>query len=169
MVDDTEKPPLIRIIELFRSHGVEFIVIGGQAAVLHGSPIPTVDVDLSYRRTRENLQRLAAALKSLNPTLRGAPADLPFRLDSESLALGANFTFDTSAGPLDLLGWVEPLGTYDDFVSRAVTIEVAGAPIQVISLDDLIAIKRHLRRPKDQVVLFQLEAIRRLLDQSGSN
>ena len=97
MADDIEKPPLIQIIELFQSRGVEFIVIGGQAAVLHGSPIPTLDVDLSYRRTEENLQRLAAALKTLHPTLRGAPPDMPFQLDARSLALGANFTFDTSA------------------------------------------------------------------------
>jgi predicted nucleotidyltransferase len=162
MADVTEKPPLIQIIELFQSHGVEFIVIGGQAAVLHGSPIPTLDVDLSYRRTKDNLQRLAAALKALNPTLRGAPPDLPFQLDAQSLALGSNFTFDTSAGPLDLLGWVEPLGTYDDFVARSITLEVAGFPLRVISLDDLIAIKRHLSRPKDQLMLVQLEAIQRL-------
>jgi hypothetical protein len=164
MADDTEKPPLIKIIELFQTHGVEFIVIGGQAAVLHGSPIPTVDTDVSYRRTEENLERMAAALKALKPTLRGAPPDLPFHLDARSLALGANFTFDTSAGPLGILGWVEPLGGYDDFVSRSLTMEVDGIPVQVISLDDLIAIKQHLRRPKDQLVLIQLEAIQRLQD-----
>ena len=66
---------------------------------LLGSPLPTFDVDLCYRRTKDNLQRLAEALQELRPTLRGAPGDLPFRLDAESLALGANFTFNTDCGP----------------------------------------------------------------------
>jgi hypothetical protein len=92
--------------------------------VLHGSPIPTYDVDLSYRRTSDNLQRLATALKTLKPTLRGAPPDLPFIPDAQSLALGSSFTFDTPLGPLDLLGWVEPLGAYDDFVTRVETMNV---------------------------------------------
>lgn len=104
MAEDTDKPRLVRIAERFLKHGVEFLVIGGQAAVLHGSPIPTYDIDLCYRRTPENLERLAEALRELHPTLRGAPPDLPFRLDAQSLALGANFTFNTDEGPLDLLG-----------------------------------------------------------------
>jgi predicted nucleotidyltransferase len=162
MDDDIAKPSLIKIAELLQAHRVEFVVIGGQAAVLHGSPLPTYDVDLSYRRSSENLQRLAAAIKTLQPTLRGAPPDLPFILDAQSLALGSNFTFDTSLGPLDLLGWVEPLGGYDDFITRVETMNVGGIAIQVLSLDDLIAIKRHLGRPKDKAVLVQLEAIQRL-------
>jgi predicted nucleotidyltransferase len=162
MDDDIAKPSLIKIAEVLQAHGVEFVVIGGQAAVLHGSPIPTFDVDLNYRRSSENLQRLAAALKNLNPTLRGAPPDLPFILDARSLALGSNFTFDTLLGPLDLLGWVEPLGTYDDVVTRVETMSVGGLALQVLSLDDLIAIKRHIGRPKDKAVLVQLEAIQRL-------
>ena len=97
--DDTSKPTLIQIAEHLGHHGVEFLVIGGQAAALFGSPIPTYDVDLCYRRTSENLDRLANALSELHPTLRNAPADLPFRIDAESLALGSNFTFNTALGP----------------------------------------------------------------------
>jgi len=103
MAGDTDKPTLVKIAELLQRHGVEFMVIGGQAALLHGSPLPTFDVDLCYRRTAENLKRLAAALRELHPTLRGAPPDLPFRLDAQSLALGANFTLQMDVGPLHLL------------------------------------------------------------------
>jgi hypothetical protein len=117
--------------------------------VLYGSPIPTFDVDLSYRRTAQNLERLARSLKAINPTLRGAPPDLPFVLDARSLALGASFTFDTRFGPLDLLGCVEPIGAYDDFVARCEIIEIEGRPLKVLSLDDLVAVKRHIARPKD--------------------
>jgi predicted nucleotidyltransferase len=162
MADDTEKPRLQRIAEHLGNYNVEFLVIGGQAAVLHGSPLPTYDVDLCYRRTPENLQRLASALRELHPSLRGAPPDLPFRLDAESLALGANFTFTTDIGPLDLLGWVEPFGGYDELIPRAEQIDLGGIRVAVIGLDDLIAIKRHINRPKDQAALVQLEALKRL-------
>jgi predicted nucleotidyltransferase len=165
MASDTEKPRLLQIAEHLGRHGVEFMVIGGQAAALLGSPLPTFDVDLCYRRTRENLQRLAEALKELHPTLRGAPADLPFRLDAESLALGSNFTFNTDQGPLDLLGWVEPFGPYEKLLPRAQRIPAGSLSLLTIGLDDLITIKRHLGRPKDQAALVQLEALKRL---SGS-
>jgi predicted nucleotidyltransferase len=162
MADDTEKPLLLVFAEHFQRHGVEFIVIGGQAAALYGSPLPTYDIDLCYRRTAENLRRLAAALKELHPTLRGAPPDLPFRLDAESLALGSNFTFHTDRGPLDLLGWVEPFGTYEDLLPHAETIPAGSVNLVTIGLDDLIAIKRHVGRPKDKAALLQLEALKRL-------
>ena len=138
------------------------MVIGGQAAALLGSPLPTYDIDLCYRRTTDNLQRLAAALKELHPTLRGAPPDLPFRLDAESLALGANFTFNTDYGPLDLLGWVEPFGAYESLSPRALPIPAGSVILLTIALEDLITIKRHLGRPKDKTALEQLEALQRL-------
>ena len=160
--DDTAKPALIRVAELFQRHGVEFMVLGGQAAALFGSPIPTYDVDLCYRRTEENLRRLADALNELHPTLRGAPEDLPFRIDAESLALGSNFTLNTDLGPLDLIGWAEPMGTYDDLLPGAEEFDLDGLKVQVIGLSDLLRVKRHLGRPKDRAMLAQLEAIQRL-------
>ena len=168
MAGSTEKPRLVEIAELLQRHGVEFLVIGGAAAVLWGSPLPTLDIDLCYRRTPENLERLARALKELHPTLRGAPPDLPFRLDAESLALGSNFTFVTDLGPLDLLGWVEPFGAYESLLPRVEEMEVGEIRLQVIGLEDLIRIKRFLGHPKDQAALSQLEAIRRLRDEPRS-
>lgn len=167
MVDDTGASDLGRIAEVLNRHGVEFVVIGGQAEVLYGSPRVTYDVDLCYRRTEENLRRLAEALKELRPTLRGAPPDLPFVLDARSLALGTNFTFETPLVPLDLLGWVEPLGDYEALARRARTITVGERDLLVIDLDDLIRIKEHIGRPKDRESLLQLLAIRRLRDQGG--
>lgn len=168
MDDDTAKPQLLQVAEHFLKHGVDFMVIGGTAAVLWGSPLPTFDIDLCYRRSSENLRRLAQALAELHPKLRGAPADLPFRLDAESLALGANFTFTTDFGPLDLLGWVEPFGTYEALLPHAEEMSVGSMKLCVIGLDDLITIKRRIGRPKDQAALVQLEAIRRLREE-GQN
>jgi len=127
-------------------HGVEFIVVGGQAEALMGSPRVTYDVDLCYRRTPENLERLATALATLNLTLRGAPADLKFRMDAQALALGQNYTFE---------------------VLRAETVPIGGRPTHVIGLDDLIRIRRYLGRPKDRESLLQLEAIKRLREREG--
>ena len=131
-------------------------MLGGQAAVLYGLPLPTYDIDLCYRRTAQNLAHLATALEEIHPTLRGAPPDLPFRLDAQSLALGAHFDFNTDLGPLDLLGWVEPFGTFDELIGRAEMIDLETCCVPVIHLDDSIAIKRHINRSKDQVTLLQL-------------
>ena len=160
------KLDLLKVVELFARYNVEYLVIGGQAAILHGSPKLTFDTDLCYRRTADNLERLARALAEIHPTLRGAPPDLPFILDARSLALGSNFTFNTDLGPLDLLGWVEPLGGYDDLIGRAETYDLETARVAVIGLDDLIAVKKHIRRPKDQAALTELEALKRLRDET---
>ena len=165
MDDSTEKSSFEKFVELLHKHGVEFVVIGGQAEYLMGSARVTFDTDLCYRRTPENLQRLAAALKELNPRLRGGPPDLKFRIDAEALALGLNYTFSTSEGDIDFLGYIEPLGSYEDIIARASTTQLGEISLRVISLDDLITIKSHLGRPKDRDSLMHLQAIKRIRDE----
>jgi hypothetical protein len=130
------KLDLLKVVEVLTRHNVEYMVIGGQAAYLHGSPLVTLDTDLCFRRTSENLERMAAALREMNPTLRGAPPDLPFRLDAQSLALGADFMFNTDFGSLDILGRVEPFESYNDLIGRAAEFDVGIAKVKAISLDD---------------------------------
>lgn len=127
-----------------------------------GSPRPTFDVDLCYRRTDQNLARVAAALADLHVTLRGAPRNLPFTLDARTLRTGMNFTLDSDLGALDLLGEVPPIGDYDAIASRAETWAVGDLTIRTISLEDLIRVKQHIKRFKDSESLFQLLAIRRV-------
>ncbi len=158
---DETKSPLEPFAELFERHGVEYVVIGGMAEVLHGGLRPTYDVDLCYRRSPENLKRLAAALRELRPTLRGAPKDLPFRIDEATLRAGSNFTLNTDAGPLDLLGWVEPLGDFEKVAAQAVGLRFGERTVKTLSIDGLIRIKEHIRRPKDQASLVELLALRR--------
>ena len=165
---DTAKTPFENIAELLASHGVEFIVIGGQAETIHGSARVTFDTDLCYRRTGSSLAGLAQALKDLRATLRGAPADLPFRIDAESLALGCNFTLRTTEGDLDLLGFVEPIGGFEELERRAETIPIGDIVVKIIALEDLIRIKEHLGRPKDRDSLLHLQAIKRLRDFQGN-
>lgn len=168
MDESHEQSPLERFCALLAAHGVEFIVVGGQAEALMGSARVTYDVDLCYRRTSENLERLAAALGTLNLTLRGAPPELKFRLDAQALALGQNYTFEVDGEyPLDFIGYLEPIGTYEDLLPHSETFSIGDRPTRVIGLDDLIRIKRYLGRPKDRESLLQLEAIKRLREQEG--
>jgi hypothetical protein len=160
MPSESQKSALEEVVELLGRHGVEFIVIGGQAEVLHGGGRVTLDIDLCYRRSAENLQRLAAALRELEPTLRGAPPDLPFQIDAKALALGSNFTFDTKLGDVDFLGDVEPLGGYDQLIGNSDRYRLGGCEFPVIALDDLIRIKQHIGRPKDRDSLRELLAIK---------
>jgi predicted nucleotidyltransferase len=156
------KSSLYQIVEHFTAHGVEFMMIGGQAEALMGSSRVTYDFDLCYRRTPENLQRLADALKELKPTLRGAPPDVPVVLDACALALGNNFTLETSIGSLDLLGHVEPIGDYENLIKSAEEFSLDELRVKTIGLEDLIRIKERIARPKDRDSLLQLLAIRRV-------
>lgn len=167
MPDDTQNSNLREIANVLVRHGVEFIVIGGQAESLFGSPRVTYDVDVCHRRSAVNLERLAAALRELNVTLRGAPPDLPFQIDARSLALGGNFTFNTQFVAFDILGYVEPLGDYAALEKNAETYPVGNLQLKVISLDDLIRVKQHIGRSKDRESLLQLLAIKRIREETG--
>jgi predicted nucleotidyltransferase len=138
---------------------VEFIVIGGMAAVAHGSAHVTVDLDVVYARTPENLVRLAAALRPLSPYLRGAPAGLPFDFDPPTIRAGLNFTLVTSAGDVDLLGEVAGGGTFASLLPRSVEREVFGLRVRFVDLPTLIHLKRAAGRPKDLERIAELEAL----------
>jgi hypothetical protein len=91
------------LIRLLAGSGVEFIMVGG-AATAHGSARLTQDLDIVYRRSTENIARLADCLASHRPYLRDAPSGLPFRLDAETIQRGLNFSLMTDLGALDLFG-----------------------------------------------------------------
>jgi hypothetical protein len=141
-------------------HGVRFVLIGGYAAALRGSPMMTGDVDICPARDRENLERLAAALRSLHARLRGAPADAPFVLDGRTLEAGDHFTFATDAGPIDVLG--TPAGTdgFADLDASATDEDLDGLVVGVAALDDLIRMKRAADRPQDRIAVEWLSALR---------
>ena len=153
--------PLERFCALFASHGVEFMVVGGQAEALMGSPRVTYDVDICHLRTDENLDKLANALRTLDLSLRGAPAELTFVIDAQALKLGTNYTFEVDGEyALDLLGYLEPIGSFEDLLANSQSMVLGEHEVRIIGLEDLISIKRHLGRPKDRESLLQLEAIR---------
>ncbi|MGH2607946.1 MAG: hypothetical protein ACRDHF_02550 [Tepidiformaceae bacterium] len=140
--------------------GVEFIVIGGVAAAVHGSSRSTADLDVVYRRTTENLQRLSDALGPHQVYLRGAPPGLPFRFDERTIRNGLNFTLISDLGDIDLLGDISGGGGYDDLLPHSVQVEVFGRQCLCLTLDALIRAKRAAGRVKDLEAIAELEAIR---------
>ena len=152
------------VLSALAEQQVEFVIIGGVALVASGSSRVTEDLDICYGRSKENLNRLAVALAPFRPTLRGAPPELPFVLDAQSLRSGLNFTLSTTAGDLDLLGEVPGVGTFPDVSKDAVDVDLLGSRVLIMSLDALERSKRAAGRAKD---LLDLAEIRELRNQRG--
>ena len=148
--------PLLRALV---EHDVDFVMVGGLAGTLHGSARVTRDLDVAYSRDTQNLVRLAAMLGSVHATPRGAPAGLPFQLDAETLARGANFTFSTDHGAFDILG--DPAGApgYEELHREATIVEIAGLPLRVASLDHLVRMKEAAGRPQDKIDAAEYRAL----------
>lgn len=138
---------------------VDFVLVGGLAAVVHGSARATFDIDVVYSRSPDNVERLAAALAPLDPYLRGTPPGLPFRLDAATILRGLNFTLQTSLGDIDLLGEVAGGGSYEDLLPFSVQIDLFGHACRCVGLEKLIALKRAAGRPKDNEAIAELEAL----------
>jgi hypothetical protein len=149
-----------RLLHCLTTGKVEFIIIGGFAATVHGSAHVTVDLDAVYRRTAENIRRLAEAIEPLSPYLRGAPSGLPFRFDVATIERGLNFTLGTSAGDLDLLGEAAGGGTYDALLPHSEVRGLLDLECRFVTLEMLIRLKRAAGRPKDLERIAELEALR---------
>jgi hypothetical protein len=138
---------------------VRFILVGGFAGTVFGSPRVTIDLDVVYSRDPGNLERVATALDALSPYLRGAPPGLPFVLDVPTLMRGLNFALTTTLGDLDLLGEVAGAGTYERLLPRSQELTVLGTRIRVVTLAELIHLKRAAGRPKDLESIAELELL----------
>jgi hypothetical protein len=156
-----------QVVTALSSAKVEFIVVGGVSALLQGVPIVTRDLDLCYRRTGDNLSRLAEALSPFQLRLRGLPEGVPNVFDERVLRFGMNFTLEAEDESLDLLGEMSAIGGYDAIVGRTIEMDVAGHTVKVLALGDLIRTKRAAGRPKDLAVLPVLEATLQMLQEKG--
>jgi hypothetical protein len=162
-VDDTSFQPA-EILAALERHGVRYVVIGGLAATLHGSPVMTTDADICPARDRVNLERLAEALNELRARIRtpDVPGGLRFACDAAFLSrIEVALNMTTKFGDLDLS--IIPSGTagFEDLSRRAVTISLMGHPVTVASLEDIIRSKEAANRPKDQAVLPTLRLLLR--------
>jgi len=157
-----------QIIRRLREQEVDFVILGATAAIAQGAPIGTIDLDLGYRRTQENIKRLVRALKPFHPRLRGVDEALPFTFGVHSISKGCNFTFVTDVGDLDLLGHITGLGDYDAMIANAVSLRMFGRSVLVMGLEDVIRSKKAAGRAKDKAALPVLEETLRLRDSDAT-
>jgi hypothetical protein len=158
---------LERLLRHLTARGVDFVVVGGIAAALLGSAHETFDLDICPAPDAKNLDQLGAALLELDSRLRGIEESVPFVPDGPALARMEIITLDTSAGPLDVLMRPDGVPPYAQLRRRAERKDLGGFQVLVAGLDDLIAMKSSGGRPKDMIVVEELEAIKRLRRRLG--
>ena len=159
----------LTITECFDRHGVEYLIVGGVGAQLHGATRPTSDFDSLPKTSGENLDRLGIALRELGADLRveGLTDEearaLPVHLDGATLARMDISTWRTDAGDLDVLT-ASPTrdggrSRYEDLLVRASSVDFGGVPVRVAALEDIIASKEWADRPKDRAALEELRRL----------
>ena len=125
----SKESDFIKIIEILTKHEVEFIIVGGVCAVLHGAPITTFDLDIVHNRSPENIERLLKALGELRAYYR-TKKDVRIEADKKGLALTGHHLLMTDAGPLDLLGTIGESKDYSDLLKDIEEVEISGIKVQ---------------------------------------
>ncbi len=138
---------------------VDFVLVGGLAAIAHGSAVVTEDVDVVVRFDELTLRRLFEALSGTNPRERMSPQRPALGDDPLKYVRSRTLDVTTDEGVLDLLGEITGVGGFERVAANAVTVSLDGQTVRVMRLEDLIASKRAMGRPKDLRVAVELEAV----------
>src|SRR5512140_2359940 len=150
---------LSQILERLNRAEVEYVVVGGMAAVFHGVPLVTRDIDICLPLTRENLVRLEAALQGLHPVHRETPQSLPFSVAADFARGLKNIYLRTDWGVLDCLGEVKGLGDFEIVLRRSIPLHLPIGLCRVLNLEALIDAKSAMDRPQDKLALIHLKHI----------
>lgn len=153
----------LALLHSLAEHGVEFIIVGGVSAVLHGAPVTTFDLDLVHSRTPDNIGRLLLALRHLDAYYRGQ-GDRRLRPGRRHLASPGHQLLMTRFGPLDLLGTIGKDLSFEDLLEHTAKLEVSGLQLRVLNLETLIAIKEEVGHEKDMATI---PILRRTLEEKS--
>lgn len=155
-----EPAELARLLEQLLDASVEFILVGGGAAVIHGAPVTTQDIDIVHSREPANVDRLLQVLSLLDARLVD-PAGRD--LEPERLALSGpgQSLIRTRLGRIDALGALHDGRGYDELLATAETVDFDGRSLRIIDLQTLIEIKSGTGRAKDRLVVPVLLALAR--------
>ena len=157
-----------RLLQRLCDAEIDFVIVGGFAAILHGSSLTTRDLDVCALLTQENVNKLREVLRDLRPVHRLSGQKLSF-LDNPAPDVTVNNLYlGTDFGPVDFLGNILGVGDFESVRANAVEVELFGRRCRVISLDDLIRAKEALKRDKDQQAVLQLRAIREKLNAASA-
>jgi hypothetical protein len=158
----------LEILKVLTRHRVEFIIVGGVSAVLHGAPVTTFDLDVVHARDPQNIARLLSALEELEAVYRAQP-ERQLRPGQAHLAGPCHQLLLTKFGPLDVLGMIGKSRTWEDLLGGTRTMEIeSGVVVRVLDLETLIAVKEELGFPKDMAVLPVLrQALRERSERRG--
>lgn len=148
-----------KLLNRLIDNDVEFVLIGGFAAVVHGCTTVTQDVDICCSFDESNMKRLLAALDGFNPLHREKKS--PLGNDIGALARFKNLYLLTDIGALDILGNVDGLGHYEDVLKHSVAVDIFEKPCNVLDIDGLITSKEGMGRAKDEEAIAQLRAIKK--------
>jgi hypothetical protein len=148
----------LRILQLLERHGVEYVVVGGVAAVLQGAPVTTFDIDALVKVDATNADRLLTVLEALEARYRERRHLRPSRDD---LLGGGHLLLMTNSGPLDVLGFIGNGKRYEDVAADTATMAVGDLSVRVLGIEKLIEEKKALGRDKDLAAVRLLEAVLR--------
>ena len=157
---------LQRLLQRLDDAGIEFVLVGGYAAMLHGSSLLTRDLDVCTVLTPGNIEKLRDAFRDFHPVHRLSSPQRSFLDEPDSGIALDNLYLNTDLGTLDLLGRITGIGDYQRVARDAVEIELFGRRVRAISLDDLIGAKEAIGRDKDLIAAKELRAIREKLRSS---
>jgi predicted nucleotidyltransferase len=151
---------LNRLLQRLCEAEIDFVIVGGFAAMLHGSALLTRDLDLCAVLTDENVVKLRDALRDLAPTHRFTPQRLSFLDNPDPGVPLKNVYLQTEWGPVDILTSIKGVGDFQRVQAGAIEVELFGSRCKVISIDDLIIAKEALGREKDLLAAKELRAVR---------
>ncbi len=154
---------LSALLEGLLRSDVEFILVGGLAAVIQGAPITTIDADIVHRQSPENISRLFAFLESVNAVYR-RPDGIIIAPKKKDFSKAGHVLLTTCLGPLDVLAFIEGGKTYDDLYRHSVQIDFRGRAIRVLDIKMLTELKRISKSPEDKQRLALLEATLRQME-----
>jgi hypothetical protein len=140
---------------------VEFVLVGGFAAVAHGVTLITRDVDICCRFDESNLMRVQKAVADLHPTHRSHP-DMPLQLTPELCSRLKNLYLKTDLGVIDCLGEVRGVGNFDEAQKHSIEVELPGGTCRVLDIDTLIRAKEAMDRDHDRITVKHLKEIKAL-------
>ena len=154
------------LLKRLSNTGVDFVIVGGFAGIVHGCTYVTQDIDICCDFSPANLLRLQKALVGLHPVHRATPNRLKLHLTEDNCRQFNNLYLDTDIGQLDCLNFISGIGDFQTVKKKSVLAKIENIQLRVLNLDSLIEAKKAMNRPRDREAVLELEAIKKLKKES---